>query len=334
MLRELENRYGVSGLETEVSAYLQEELTPYCRRIWMDTMGNLHAEKQGVSEGKTVLLTAYMDEPGIIITQITDDGYLKFDVVGRLEPSYLVSKRVNICGVEGIISLKAIHLVERKEREIPVKVQQLLVDIGAASREEAEKVVEIGEYGVVVSGFREFGEGFVKGRALAGRVSCAIAAEMLKQEVPCNLHVIFSVQREIGNRGMIPAGWGKKADLTIVLDGAEAGLWENKENKPEAGKGAVIFSKTGAGIPPQRGMGELLQIAYQQGLSVQICTVEEKGQEDALRRNGTGQHCLCLGIPVRYPRSTAQVAKKTDIEALFTLVQSVIQHIAKQEERK
>lgn len=334
MLRKLEECYGVSGMEAQVCSYLKNALSPFCTRLWEDSMGSLHAEKKADKDAKNILIAAYMDEPGIIITRITEDGYLKFETVGRIDAAFLVSKRVCIHGIDGIISLKAIHLATKKERETPVKADQLLIDIGASSREEAEQAVEIGDYGAFDSRFQEFGDGFVKGRALAGRAGCAVASEILQNDWACNLHVIFAVQREIGNRGMAAAAWESKADMTVVLDGTEARIWAGPQDRPEAGRGAVLLLKTGAGTALQTELQGLLEEAEHRGIPVQTYYTGEKGQETVLRQTGYGHHCLCLGIPVRYSKTTAQVASISDMQAMREFVKLVIEQTVKQEETK
>ena len=320
MLREIGELDSVSGLENPVREYLLNDIQGYCDKTWVDSMGNLHAEKSGAC-GKSILITTYMDEPGIIVTQITDDGYLKFDTVGRIRPEFLVSKRIKINGQIGIISLKAVHLVSKKERETPVKISQLFIDIGANSKEEAATAVEIGDYGTFCTRFSEIGGRFIKGRALGGKIGCAAAAKLLKNDLSCNLHVIFAVQREIGCRGMIAASWQIKADYAIVLDGIDAKLWDKKEEKPSCGSGAVVIYRTGAGLMDKELSDRIKRTAQEHGVSVQTYNTDISGQEAILRRAGTDMRCICLGVPVRYSQSTVQTVCGDDIDALNTILE-------------
>ncbi len=325
MLKELTSLYGVSGLETSVRTYLEEKIKNDCDALYQDGMGNLHAVKHG--KGPKVLVTAYMDEPGIIITQITKDGYLRFETVGRIQPAFLVSKRVFINGHAGIISLKAIHLASQEERQTPVKVKQLFVDIGADTREEAEKAVEIGDYGVLDSDYRELENDMVKGRALAGRMSCAAAAWLLEQ-LHCDLHVIFAVQREIGCRGMQAAAQNVDADFCVVFGAAPA---EDKKEKEQdtswPGDGPVLFQRTGAGCINPALWLKAKETAKEHGIPIQCCTTEEKGQESVLLQTGKQHRCICLGIPVRYAKSASQIADQKDFDNLRKLSYALIENI-------
>lgn len=325
MLKELTSLYGVSGLEMPVRSYLEEKIKNECDALYQDGMGNLHAVKHG--KGPKVLVTAYMDEPGIIITQITKDGYLRFETVGRIQPAFLVSKRVFINGHAGIISLKAIHLASKEERQTPVKVKQLFVDIGADTREEAEKAVEIGDYGVIDSDYRELENNMVKGRALAGRMSCAAAVWLLEQ-LHCNLHVIFAVQREIGCRGMQAAAQNVDADFSVVFDAAPTEDKKEKgQNTPWSGDGPVLFRRTGAGCIDPALWLKAKETAKEHGIPIQCCTTKEKGQESVLLQTGNRHRCICLGIPVRYAGSASQIADKKDFDNLKKLSYALIENI-------
>ena len=118
--------YGVSGYENCVRNYIINEIKDYCENIAVDTIGNLYAEKRSNSD-KKITVVAYMDEPGVIVTDVTEDGYLKFDIVGRLKPEFLVSKQVLIDNIPGIISLKAIHISTKKNVKHLLKYQIYLL---------------------------------------------------------------------------------------------------------------------------------------------------------------------------------------------------------------
>ena len=111
MLKELTELLGVSGNEGAVRSFIENEIKDFCTSLRTDSMGNLIAfKKASVPAEKTVLLSAHMDEVGFIVTGITDDGYLKFDSVGGIDPKILVSQRVTNGSISGVIALKAIHL--------------------------------------------------------------------------------------------------------------------------------------------------------------------------------------------------------------------------------
>ncbi|MBO5364158.1 MAG: hypothetical protein J6A56_01665 [Clostridia bacterium] len=325
MLKALGKLIAVSGREDVFREFLKKELLPYCDTIKTDNMGNLHVYCRG--DGPEILITTYMDEPGIIITQITEDGYLRFEPVGRIRPSYLVSKRVCFGNRFGIISLKAIHLTTKKEREIPVKASQLFIDIGASSKEEAEKIVNVGDYGVLDIPFVELPNGFIKSRAIAGRMGCAAAIEGIKQAKNRNIHVVFAVQREINNRGILACSSSCDADLAIVFDGIDAKTYANTDTVlVEAGKGVTVLTHHSCGVIDSTLYTHCQRIAADIGLPIQYGVSKQQGAETNLAKLGQHQ-ILCLSIPVRYADSTAPIANSRDMESMVRLTCHMIETI-------
>lgn len=322
MLNQLMETYGIAGREDAVRSVITKALKQSAIDYYIDKMGNLHAVRDGA--GKRYFLAAYMDEPGIIVTKITEDGYLKFDTVGRIEPAFLVSKRVIIGGCCGIISLKAIHLATKAERETPVRTDQLYIDIGAASAADAAECVEIGDYGVLDSRYRTMAHDFVKGRALAGRMGCFAVLEVLQNtDVP--MHAVFAVQREIGCRGMTAAVWQSAADVSIVLDGIADQSPDGKKDTLKVGDGVVLIRRTGSGSMDASLWKLAANAAKEHGVPVQYGNLKERGQEGALMQNGGGHRCLCLAVPVRYMRSCAQVASLKDMRSMIACIKGIIE---------
>lgn len=125
---------GVSSWEDEVRAYLREQAAPYADTIRVDAMGNLIVRKKGAkATGNRLMLVAHMDEVGVILKSITEDGYLKFGVIGGVDRRVLLGKRLAIGprSVDGIIGLKAYHLVSAEEEKKVPKLEDYYIDIGA-----------------------------------------------------------------------------------------------------------------------------------------------------------------------------------------------------------
>ena len=330
MINEMFNLYGVSGYEKPLCQYIKERIKPYCSNIWTDSMGNLHAEKNFDENKKTIMLGIYMDEPGVIITKITDDGYLKFETVGRIKEEFLPSTKVNINGKTGAISLKAIHLTTKKEREIPIRAEQLFIDIGADNKEQAKKLVQVGDYGYFLSDAVEFGDDFIKGRALGGRIGCLVAMDILKKDYNCNLHIVFAVQREIACRGMKTALWDKSYDLCIFLEGYKARLWEDGENLPKSKDGAGLVYKSGDIVFEKGILERIIDLAKDNSIPVQKITAEKSGQEIFAEDNGKNNICVCMGLAVKYPETITQIANKKDIESLKLLAEKTIREFGEE----
>lgn len=215
---------GVSGAECKVSEYIKEMLDGVGFDITEDGMGNLFVCSEKVENASTVVLSAHMDEAGFIITAVTDDGYLKFDTIGEIPAASLLSKRVSVEGVPGIISAKAVHLLSKEERNTPVKIEDLFIDIGAASYADAISCVKPGDYCSFDNDFYRLGDDYISNKALSGRSGCEILLDILKNIDTKNINItaIFTTQKNVSSRGMKTALHSiKYADLAIVFDCVE-----------------------------------------------------------------------------------------------------------------
>ena len=164
-LQELCHLNGVSGDEGAVRDYIREKARPWADSVRTDAIGNLIVFKKGKrSTGNRLMLAAHMDEVGIIVTRITEEGFLKFDFVGGVDRRVAIGKPVVIGHkkIPGVIGLKAVHLVSKEERKKAPKTDSLYLDIGCKDKESAEQRVELGDYGAFVCQPEEFGDGLFK----------------------------------------------------------------------------------------------------------------------------------------------------------------------------
>ena len=162
LLKQLCRMNGVSGDEEQVREWIRAQARPYADTIRTDALGNLIVFKRGKKpSGSKLLLAAHMDEVGLIVTKITDEGFLKFDFVGGVDRRVAIGKPVVIGPerVSGIIGLKAIHLVSREEEKKTPKTDALYIDIGAKDKESAQKLVSLGDYGSFIGEPEELGRG-------------------------------------------------------------------------------------------------------------------------------------------------------------------------------
>ena len=200
----------VSSWEDEVRAFLLAEVEPHADRLRVDALGNLIAWKKGWKHtGSKLLLTAHMDEVGLMIRQITDDGYLKFDTVGAIDRRVLLGKPVLVGPkrVPGVVGLKAYHLVSREEEKSVPKLDEFYIDIGARDRAGAEAQVALGDTAAFDSDAGDFGAGLFQGKALGSRLGCAVLLTLLRDELPMDCTFVFTAQKEVGARGAFGAAF-------------------------------------------------------------------------------------------------------------------------------
>ena len=172
---------GVSGREDKVREFIISEIDGFAD--WrVDPLGNLIVHKKGKSPAKNkVMFDAHMDEVGMIVTYITDEGMLKFSAVGGVDPRVYLGRSVKVGDKEisGVVGLKPIHMLSKEEELNMPKADEMYIDIGAESADEAREHVSLGDTVVFDSGIRKFGDGFVQGRALDDRMGCAVMIEMI-----------------------------------------------------------------------------------------------------------------------------------------------------------
>ena len=229
LLQKLCNSYGVSGDEASVRDVILAEISPFATDIKVDNLGNVLAFKRGARRpAKKLLLSAHMDEVGFIVTHITDDGLLKFSAVGGIDANVTCGKSVVVGArkVPGVIGVKPVHLLSTDERQKSIPLDELYIDIGAASKEEALDHVSLGDSVCFPANFR-LERNMVKSKAIDDRVGCFILVNLLKQDLPFDMHFTFVVQEEIGLRGQSGRGARRRGDHRCGhkgYPGREAGL--------------------------------------------------------------------------------------------------------------
>ncbi len=329
MLKILTETDGVSGNEAAVREIIKREIKGYCDEIIIDSMGNMICKKYGNPNGKTVLLSAHMDEVGFIITKITDDGYLKFESVGGIDTKILLSQCVRINGIKGIISLKAVHLSTKEEREKIFKEKDLFIDIGAKSKAEAEKYVMVGDYCAFDSEYIEFGD-MIKAKALDDRTGCAVLIDMLKKDTEINLICNFVVQEEVGLRGARVAINGLKPDFAIVVEGTTCndltGIPDEKR-VTKSGGGAAISVMDYSSTADCEIVEALINVAKSNRIPWQYkASIRGGNDAGAISIAGGGIKTASVSVPCRYIHSPVSAMNKNDFIACRRLIEKFLEY--------
>lgn len=333
-LKKLCKLSGPSGFEDEVREYILEKATAYADSVMTDSMGNLIVTKAGAKkDAPRILICAHMDEVGLIITGADDDGCLRFDFLGGIDRRVIIGKRVFIgnAKVPGIVGLKAYHLVDREEEKTVPKRTEMYIDIGCASKDEALKLVSLGDYAVFDSGVVEFGEGFIKARAIDDRAGCAAMLKLLEQELPCDCTFAFTVQEEVGTRGAKIAAARVCPDYALILETTTAA------DLPEVSEGKRICRLGGGPVIPFMDKGTLYtpmlyrlltELADKNGIRWQTKNVIAGGTDaSAIQRSGLGAAVAGIAVPVRNIHSPASVAKISDFEDIPRLAKLFLEAV-------
>ncbi len=323
LLKELCSLDGVSGNERSVREFILEKIRPLADKITIDTMGNIIALKKGQKSDKRVMLSAHMDEVGLIISGVTDKGFLEFKTVGGIDARVLISKRVRIGAVKGIIGMKAIHLQKKTERENVPEIKDIFIDIGAKNREEALECVNIGDYAAFDTEYSEFGTDKIKAKALDDRIGCAVLIELMKYECEYDCYFCFLVQEEVGLRGAQIAANCVKPDIALVLEGttcSDVHDSEEHEYATELGAGVAVTFADRTTIVDKTYYKWLYEQACANRIPVQYKRTTMGGNDaGAIHKSCGGVRTAALSVPCRYIHSPVSVASKSDIDAMLEL---------------
>ena len=337
LMKELCALPGPSGCEDAVRAFVLKRVKPFADEIRTDAIGNVMVFRKGAKAlDRPVALCAHMDEVGVIIKKITEDGMLKFGFVGGVDPRVVIGRPVRFGNVPGVIGIKAVHLTTAAERRTMPKTKNLYIDIGATSRTAAEKLVSLGDYGVFDSAVVEFGDGLIKAKAIDDRVGCAALLRLLEDEPPVDTWFCFTVQEETGLRGAASMAFALDPGFAMVLEGTTAAdLAEVK------GADAVCRVRGGVVLPFMDGatiydaaLFELLRDACtKRGIPWQTKTRVAGGTDAGrIHRSRAGVRVCAAAAPVRYIHSPSSVAAKADCEAVLAAARAFLEELGGDDE--
>jgi len=322
---------GVSSYEDEVRDYIRKQLTPYAGEIGTDAVGNLLVFKKGRSRPKRpLMLCAHMDEVGLMVKSITEEGYLKFSFVGGIDRRVVIGKpvRVGPKKLPGVIGIKAYHLVSKEEEEKVPKVEELYIDIGAADKAAAEKLVSPGDVCAFAGEVVSFGQGFLKAKALDDRIGCAVLTALAMEALPEDVWFVFTAQEEVGARGAFGAAFGLKPELAIIVEGTTAADIPGVDAHRTVcapGGGPVLPFMDGGTIYDRGVFEALVRTAEENGIPWQTKQFISGGTDaSAVQRSRDGVRVGAVSAAVRYIHSPSSVAAEKDIEAMLALLKAYL----------
>jgi len=341
LITKLSNAHGISGSEENIQAILEEELKPYADEIRTDRMGNLIVVKKG--DGPSIMLAAHMDEIGLMVKYIDDDGFLRFVTIGGWFDQTLHSQRVIVHTkngpIPGVIGSKPPHVMKDEDRKKIIKSDDMFIDVGANDKEDAEKMgIEVGTPVSMDMEVKKLANGKITGKAFDNRAGCAIVIETMKQlaeqDIKATLYVVGTVQEEVGLKGARTSAFGLNPDVAIAIDttipGDHPGI-DKKDSVLETGKGGVITVVDASGrglIANPQVLKWLKETADKNDIPYQM-DVGDGGTTDAtaihLTRDGipTG----VLSVATRYIHSPVEVLDVADLKYCADLLTKAIQNV-------
>jgi len=321
LLKELVMCVAPSGRESALSDIIKRELESVCDEIYTDALGNLICHKKG--SGKKLMLAAHMDEIGFMVTYIDDKGFLRFATIGGVQKYNSINSAIEFTnGVRGKISY------ENKENPSSVGFDKMYMDIGAASKEDAERSVSIGDMAVYAGNF-ELIENRIMGKALDDRAGAwaLIRAMQNANETENDVYAVFTAQEEVGLRGAKTSATAIMPDMAIAIDVSNVGdTPESLELNLKLGSGPAVKMKDASFIIHESVKNILLDAAKSTLIPYQLEAASYGGTDaGAIHLTGGGIPSGTISIPTRYIHSPGEIIDRGDLDATAKLIQKTIE---------
>ena len=314
--------FGPSGREESVSQVISQLAAPYADEITTDTLGNLIIHKRG--EGSRLMLAAHMDSIGLVVTYMEEDGSLRFGKIGGVPAKEIRNAPVRF--ENGVIGTVKVH---GKADEDKLTLDDLYLDIGAESREEAQAMVRLGDTAVYATVIGKAGNRVIS-PYLDNRVACAVLLKVLEQltKSEYDLYLVFTVQEELGLRGAKTAAYGIDPELAIAVDvtGAYDYPGAPKAGSAVLGGGAAIKVMDSSVICHPELVEKLSLLAQQRSIRAQMDVLTRGGTDaGAIHQSRQGVKTGGISIPCRYSHTPTSVADLRDVEACVDILAAFLE---------
>lgn len=341
MMKELTEVPGVVGDESKARKVMEHHIKPFADEIHQDQLGSLIAVKKGNVQGPKIMITAHLDEVGFMVSDITDDGFIKFIPLGGWWSQVLLAQRVHITAkdrlITGVIGSKPPHILSNEERNKVVQIKDMFVDIGASSKEEALSFgVKPGDTIAPICPFTVMDNPkLLMAKAWDNRLGCAIVVEVLKRlqdkQHENILYGVATVQEEVGIRGAKTAVNMINPDISFAIDvgiaGDVPGVTRN-EARGVIGKGPQVVLYDSSMVPHKKLREFVVETAEELNLPFQYEALTAGGTDAGnTHLHGNGVPSLAFTIPTRYIHSHASIIHSDDFENTVELFVNLIEKL-------
>ncbi len=337
-LKSLLSAPGPSGHEHGPAGVWRERVSDFAG-VRGDRMGNSFATA-GEGGSPRIMLSGHVDEIGVVVTHVDDQGLIHFKGVGGWDPQVLVGQRIRLQArsgeIRGVIGKKPIHLMEAEDRKKASEIKSLWVDIGAKDADEAREQVRPGDVGVIDEEPLELPNGRLAARSLDNRTGAFVVAEALRllsegEDFPAEVTAVASVQEEIGMNGARGSAFGLDPDAAIAVDVTHAtdvpGVSKNENGDHALGSGPVITRAST--LSPLVSDG-LVDAAEREGI---VYTIEADAgrtgtDADGIHFSRAGVATGVVSVPNRYMHSPNETVQLEDLENAARLVAAYVRTLA------
>ena len=332
-LKDLLSSPGPSSFESKPAGVWRAQAERYGAKLRTDAYGNSFASFGG--NGTRVMLAGHIDEIGLIVTYIDDKGLVYFKGIGGWDAQQLVGQRVRILGYKdellGVIGKKPIHLLKPDDRSKASKIEDMWIDIGAKSANEARQYVRVGDAAVIEQPYLELLNERVVSKAIDNRIGAYIVLEAArranKSSPKAEIVAVATVQEEIGHIGAGVAAYGLRPNLAIAVDVTHAtdvpGISKQENGDVPFGSGATLS----VGSSVHRGLfNHLIATAEAEGISYTIEAAPSRTSTDGddTARARAGVPTAVVSIPNRYMHSPNEMIDLADLEQVISLITAFI----------
>ncbi|MCO8123703.1 M42 family metallopeptidase [Stieleria sp. TO1_6] len=322
-----------SGYEERIQKLIRDYIAPHADNVRVDVHGNLIAES-GNTDGPRLMLAGHCDQIGMLVSHIDELGFVYAQTIGGWDPQQLIGQAMSIWTdsqqIPAVISRKPIHLLNQQERKQVVELDQMWLDVGAASQAEAAEIIRIGDPVTLDLRMRPLMNSIVTGPGMDNKTGMWTVIEALRRaadrasdQLACHLHSVSTVQEEIGLRGAKTAAGGINPDVAIAVDVTHASdcptIEKTKQGDIRLGGGPVIFR--GPNINPKVA-ARLIELAEANKVPYQMAAIGRATPNDAnvLQLHGAGVATGLVAIPNRYMHSAVEAISLDDIDNVAELL--------------
>jgi endoglucanase len=322
LIQKLTETFSPSGYESAIREVIRSEVEPLADEVRVDALGSLIVRKGSKGKnGRRIMLAAHMDEIGLIVTHINENGFMRFSSIGGVHPLTLSGGRVHFAnGTQGLIGIeKGLHTPT-----LPA-LSDCFIDIGATNAKDCP--VKIGDVAAFERPFLDLGRRLVA-KSMDDRIGCAVLIETLRslKTTPHELFFVFTTQEEIGTRGATTSAFGIDPDIGLSVDVTSTG--DTPKSRPMAvslGKGPAVKVKDGGMLSDPRIVEWMCSTAEKKRIPYQR-EVLEGGSTDAraIQMARAGVPVGCLSVPSRYVHTPSEIVDYEDVQNSVKLLVALL----------
>jgi len=320
LLERLTQTWGVAGRESKVRELIKKEISPFVDEMYSDTLGNLIALKKGNGKGKRLMLSSHMDEVGLQVTRIENDGRIRVCKVGWVWTAALYNDKVVFQnGSIGVVG--CVGTIEDAKND----VTKLFIDIGCTNKEDAKKVVNIGDYCGFVGPFYKLQQNRLCAKSFDNRAGCWLLIEAIKRNDgnrENDVYYVFSVQEEVGCRGALTAAQSIKPDIGISVDVSPDHFYPcDLEGSNAVGEGIGVKLGDPSAIMDEYLVDLMIKCCQDNKIKFQRDVMDRGGTDSSsINRSGYGVRVAGISIIDRYAHSQSSVISWDDLLAGVDLI--------------